>query len=85
MNALGDSQANMKSTLIPRLARLDEQLSVALNTAKHLLELVRGSVPEVATLQEKVPPPGCILERVSVLEHLAASLNERLESIAGEL
>jgi hypothetical protein len=74
------------STLTPRLARLDEQLSGAIKTARHVLEMVRGiDPPSPSTKETLVQAPGCILDRLSALECLVVSLNGTLESIAGEM
>jgi len=69
-----------------RLASLDEQLSGAIKTARHVLEMVRGiDPPSPSTKETLVQAPGCILDRLSALECLVVSLNGTLESIAGEM
>jgi hypothetical protein len=74
----------LKSTVTSRLARIEEQLSGAGNTAGHLLDVVRGSsVP--TECGDKIPTPGCVHERLSLIERQVSRLNETLESLAGEL
>ncbi len=75
--------AEKVATVTGRLARIEEQLSGAVNTAQNVLDTIRAPQPETAG--EGIPPAGCVTDRASAIEQQVSTLNKMLEEIAGAL